>query len=106
MVKVTWSGRWPNLCSGEWRIFVDEMEYTEKIPTEQRRRPMNTYGAYSKWHFDKMWCEVWETYHDGLKPKEWYEANPWIAEIPAPAAEIYLAFQNKDWRHGSCGGCI
>ena len=50
--------------------------------------------------------EVWETYHDGLKPKEWYEANLWIAEIPAPAAEIYLAFQNKDWRHGSCGGCI
>lgn len=106
MVEVTWSGRWPNLCSGEWRIFVDGIEYTEKIPSEQRRRPMNTYGAYSKWYFNKNWSEVWETYHDGLEPAEWYEANPWVADIPAPAAEIYLAFQSKDWRHDSCGGCI
>ena len=36
----------------------------------------------------------------------WSGEYPQVRELPAPAEEIYQAFQEKDWRYGSCGGCI
>lgn len=50
--------------------------------------------------------EVFEDYEDGLYFEAWYERNPWVDAVPALPIEVYTAFAEQDWRHGSCGGCI
>lgn len=105
MVTATWTGDWPVLCHGEWKLEVDGVDYTHLIPEDMRESPMNTFGTYQSWHFED-WMEVFEDYEDGLYFGDWYAANPWVDAIPAPAIEIYCAFAEQDWRPGSCGGCI
>lgn len=105
MVNAIWTGKWPCLCSGEWRLEIDGVDYTHLIPENLQESPMNTFGTYQSWHFED-WLEVFDSYEDGLMFAEWYEANPWIDAIPASPIEVYYAFAEHDWRHGSCGGCI
>ena len=105
MVIAKWSGCWPVLCHGTWTIEVDGVDYTHCIPEEMRDGPMGTFGTYQSWHFED-WMEVFESYEDGWFFEEWYANNPWADAIPATPIEIYSAFAEQDWRHGSCGGCI
>lgn len=112
MSKVTaeWSGKFPNLCRGEWTLIIDGKDVSEKIPAKIRKSHMRTFGAYDTWHFDDDWNEVWETYDAGLSESEWIkENNPWLSSITTDQevlGEIFRAFQSEDWRHNSCGGCI
>ena len=105
MIEVFWTGEYPNLCKGEWKLFIDGKDYSLMIPKELRYSPMNTYGTYQEWHFED-WEEVFESYEDGLMFSKWLAENPWVNKIPATPLDVYCAFAEKDWRHNSCGGCI
>ena len=111
MIKVEWTGVSPTLCMGNWHIFIDGVDYSDKIPEKLRRESMKTYGKYSKWHFDSSTpYEVWETYKDGLDEEDWIEENNyWLSTITNDyniKCGIYRAIQEQDWRFNSCGGCI
>ena len=110
MARATWSGRFPCQCLGEWKLYVNDIDVSDKIPEELRYAPMNTYGTYSQWHFNKDWLEKWESYNDGLERDDWIQKNDnCLSEIVSNYDEkesIYDAFQFEDWRHGECGGCI
>lgn len=108
-VEANWSGSYPCLCSGEWTLFIDGKDMSDKIPKDLRNEPMNTSGVYSEWHFED-WEDVWEDYLDGLECEDWIKENKeWLDNITKDKNEqedIYYAFQSKDWRYGSCGWCI
>ena len=48
MVEAKWSGSYPNLCSGEWRLVIDGKDVSDEIPDDLRKSEMNTYGSYEK----------------------------------------------------------
>ena len=33
-VEAKWSGSYPNLCSGEWTLFIDGKDMSDKIPKD------------------------------------------------------------------------
>ena len=109
MIEANWSGSYPCLCFGEWTLKVDGKDVSEKIPNDLRESSMNTYGTYQSWHFED-WDVVFEDYEDGLDCEEWIEENDeWLSEITTDYSikeQIFIAIQSKDFRHGSCGGCI
>lgn len=106
MVNVEWTGRYPCLCSGRWILKIDDNDYSELVPFGCN--PANTYGTYEEWHFED-WEEVFEGYEDGLEEDDWIEENKeWLDKLPDGTNyhEVFIAFVDQDWRHGSCGGCI
>ena len=105
-IEAVWTGRWPNLCHGEWKLIIDGVDYSNRIPKTLRDKPMHTRKKYSYWHFAENYEEIWEDKIEGLTFLEWVNENPWIHDIPAPAETIYYAFQAQDWQYGTCGGCI
>lgn len=110
-IEVAWTGSYPCLCSGEWKIKIDGQDMSHLIPEEMRCSPMNTFGSYSSWHFDEDWCEQFEDYYDGLNFKEWKEQySDLLFKLgivdDQEAQSLYSKIQDCDWRHGSCGGCI
>ena len=109
MVKAYWSGSYPNLCSGRWRLEVNGVDVTCYIPPKLRNCPMETLGEYQSWHFEN-WNEVFESYVDGLSCNEWIEKNKYWLDIITDdidvQTEIFNAINEEDWRYGSCGGCI
>ena len=42
-VKAKWAGRGFALCIGEWKLYVDDKDVTDKIPEDLRTESMNTY---------------------------------------------------------------
>lgn len=103
-----WTGCYPNLCHGEWKLFKDGVDISDKIPELYRHRPMNTEGEYETWTFED-WVEVFESYESGLPCAEWVDENKdWIGKIgdQSDFEKIFEAFQAEDWRRMSCGGCI
>ena len=109
VVEAKWSGKWPCLCYGEWTLIVDGVDVSDKIPEELKDSPMNTYGDYKCWRFTN-WDVKWSSYDNGLECDEWIEANlEWLKTITEDREvmeQIYDAINVKDFRYGSCGGCI
>ncbi len=105
-----WTGHYPCLCYGEWKLFRNGEDISDMIPEELRKRSMNTNGEYAMWSFGEDWSEEWDTYEDGLSAEEWIKENSeWLSKITEDKAEqeeIYFAFNENDFRWGSCGGCI
>ena len=105
--STTWSGSFPNLCSGEWVLYRDGTLVDTDIPFQGS--DAETFGEYATWSFGRDWDEQWDHYEEGFECDEWCERYAdWLATI-APEDEwgdIYAAFQENDWRHKSCGGCI
>jgi hypothetical protein len=114
-IKVEWTGRYPNLCSGIWKISIDGNQMT--LPDFIRDQAMETEKSYATWSFGSDWNEIWEYYEDGLPFEEWIKKNVgWIK----PALDkmkitdftykdlytLYNLINEKDWRSNSCGGCI
>lgn len=110
-IEVAWTGSYPCLCSGEWKIRINGQDMSNLIPEEMRDRPMNTRGTYFRWYFDESYCEHSESYEDGLTFAEWRKQYSdllfklGIAD-DFEALILYTEIQKEDWRHGSCGGCI
>ena len=108
-VKAEWTGAWPCLCNGEWKLIVEGKDVSHLIPEDLKKYPMKTYGTYTSWHFEN-WQEVFEDYIDGMMCEQWIKKNKsWLRKIskdPEIHIEIYNQIQANDWRPGSCGGCI
>ena len=108
-IEVKWTGSYPCLCYGEWIIIIDGVDFSDCIPDIKKQAPMDTYGEYEEWHFTEDWDEDWRTYEDGLLFKDWVKENDWVNKITPfedEQEQIYNAISEKDWRTGSCGGCI
>ncbi|MCK9476551.1 MAG: hypothetical protein M0R46_11560 [Candidatus Muirbacterium halophilum] len=118
-IKVEWSGSYPNLCSGEWTIRINEMVIP--IPEERIGGSMGTSGEYSRWYFGENYEEHTEHYYDG-DDSEWSNDDNWlkyaiwclseyhslrfIGDLDRLYDRIYNEISENDWRSGSCGGCI
>lgn len=120
--KAEWTGSYPSLCVGEWKLYrkyEDILEDGSKdegyddisnlIPEDLRHEPMYILGVYSSWYFDSDYIEQFNDYTDGLDFEEWCKDNEsWIHLIcdPKDYKSLYEAFNGHDWRYESCGGCI
>lgn len=105
MVVAEWTGSYPCLCSGEWRLTIGGVDWSNAIPIDKRYSHMNTAGIYRAWHFEN-WLEVFDSYESGLEFDEWIAENSWVAELPAAPQDVFYAIQAQDFRPGECGGCI
>lgn len=109
-VEAKWTGDYPNLCSGQWILKVNNKNVSHLIPADLKNEPMNTYHTYLCWHFNNNWEEKWDSYKDGLFCDEWLKENKeWLDKISTNSIvqkEIYTAINSQDWRYGECGGCI
>lgn len=109
MVEANWSGSYPCLCCGKWTLIVNGSDVSRLIPEGLRCSNMNTYKTYGEWSFEN-WSEVFEYYEDGLMCDDWIEENKYWLDVITNNSEIqkeiFYAINEKDWRHGSCGGCI
>jgi hypothetical protein len=105
MVTAKWTGSYPCLCHGEWKLYINGQDYSHIIPEEKRHSDMGTAGTYQEWWFED-WIETFGTYEDGMEYEEWMGENEWVLDLPAAPFDVFLAFQAEDWRSGSCGGCI
>lgn len=112
-MKHTYETKWEHdkimKCEGNWKLYQDGVDITEKIPENLRNHPMNTEKYYEEWEFLEDYSVEWYTYKDGYNDREWIDENPWVKEITKDKKEmrdIYYAFNDHDWRHGSCGACI
>ena len=110
MVNAEWTGSFPSLCSGVWKLWVDGVNVSDKFPENLRNDEMNTYGTYYTWSFGNNWDEEWDMYEDGLEQDSWIkENNYWLSTITKDyevKIQIFEAIQMHDWRRNSCGGCI
>ena len=109
-VEAKWTGDYPNLCSGQWVLKVNNKDVSYLIPEDLRTSPMNTYKDYMSWHFTPDWEVVNNYYEDGVFCDEWIKENKeWLNKITTDHSiqeEIYEAINSQDWRYGECGGCI
>lgn len=102
-----WSGRYPNLCEGAWSLYHNGSPVYTDIPFQGE--PADTYGTYRTFSFDRDGEEGWREYEDGMDCATWCETYAEWLDTVAPDDEwedIFHAFQECDWRHMSCGGCI
>lgn len=105
IVFALWTGRYPNLCQGEWILIINQVDYTDKIPPWKRFRPMGTYGEYQV----NTWGdgdEIHYSYTYGFHYRQWLKRNKWVLKLPAKPHDVFAAFQAADWQPQSCGGCI
>ncbi len=115
-ISVEWTGAYPNLCSGKWIISIDKKRLSNLI-----HETFNTSGDYRSWHFDNNWSVHWTGYHDGLNEAEWidsirlFDMNNLKQSLTNAGfdvnddklmLELYYKIKEKDFRTGSCGGCI
>lgn len=107
--EAKWTGSFPVLCRGVWKLYIDGKDKSNLIPKDLRDYPMYTAGTYQSWHFEN-WVEVSEDYEDGLECDDWIKENDyWISKITNCYDEkvaLFKAFQVEDFRTCSCGGCI
>lgn len=110
MIKAEWTGEYPNLCCGQWKLYMDGKDISSKIPEHLRTSEMGTYDEYESWSFTDDWDEECTTYIDGLQKDDWIKENKeWLDTISTDysiQSQIFDAINEQDWRHGSCGGCI
>lgn len=103
-IEAKWTGKWPNLCHGEWIITIDGVKVD--LPEEVRTSDMGTYGYYPIWNLN----ETWEIFEDGLEFQPWVEKNSqWLSNLHLSEKDLralYDIISVEDWRHKSCGGCI
>lgn len=109
-IKVEWTGKWPCLCYGEWKLTINGEDKSNLIPEDRLRENMDTYGTYRKWRFGNDYEEIWSSYEDGMNCQDWISFNKdWLDNISTDEViqeQLFYEFQASDWRHGSCGGCI
>lgn len=120
MITAKWTGEYPNLCSGEWIIKINNKQIKDTQPLDYDsilRKPMQTFGTYSSWYFTEDWDAVFEDYDEGFHYSQWLncdEAKALFKLIEQndilldsiDKIELFDVLQKSDWRHGSCGGCI
>lgn len=106
--SANWTAKGNNLCLGRWEIHYRDQPMN--LDAERRDKDMNTYGIYSYIYPDD------EEFAEGLPEDRWIAENAeWLTvlfathDIPYDEAHMrwfYQAVNTRDWRCGSCGGCI
>lgn len=94
---VSYTGRYPNLCSGVLTLKIDGTEYQFK-----------PYGYDGKTTFRHFWCSGGgiEGNYEGTYQGEWQIHSDDIPEqFRKYASEIDAVF-NRNVPFGCCGGCI
>jgi len=128
IINVNWTGGYPNLCSGHW-VFKVNGNY---LPSECDKygKPIDKYeyghwmtehlgisGTYSAWEFGDNYEEHWNNYHDGITEQDFLLSDKFkkIVELlelngftltEESTKLLILGIEQRDWRSGSCGGCI
>lgn len=105
--EAIWSGHYPTLCWGEWKLYKNNREVLTEIPFKYSDAV--TFGEYSYWSLNNDYEEVVEEYEDGLPEREWIASNSSWLETVAPEKDwplIYSAFTANNFRKGEYGGCI
>lgn len=112
-IRVKWTGEWPRRCKGRWIFTVDGKDYRYILPFANDGGfdlPADTFKEYECWDFDSEGEREWFAYEAGLDIDEWCYVNRDWLEVISPKEEdwddIYLAFQEEDWRFKECGGCV
>lgn len=116
-ITVEWSGKYPNHCSGEWNIMIEQFELP--IPESYINSNMGTPGEYQSFSFDENCSEEWSSYYDsGDNDNRLYFWIKYSLECLEDAYALNFNIDKKlinriiskisdeDWRGGSCGGCI
>ena len=106
MVAAEWTSEYPCLCSGQWRLTICGIDWSNTIPANKRFSHMNTAGTYQEQWFDDDMHEQFGDYKDGLEFDEWIAENPWVMLLPAAPQDVFYAIQAQDFRPGEYGGCI
>lgn len=114
---VKWTGKYPNLCQGNWVITVDGkvLPYTDE--EDFMSQHMNTRNHFQTWRFKRDYEVEWEDYQDGLECEAWWnsETGEMLENLlktngfnltKEEKQILYEAISEKDWRGTSCGGCI
>lgn len=108
--RAEWSGRYPSLCVGEWRLYKNGEDISEYIPEDLRDSHMNTKGVYPDWYFDDDWIEDVYDYEDGMSCNDWIEETmDWLKQFCDTEEDfksVYETFNKSDFRPNLCGGCI
>lgn len=70
-IEVEWTGEYPCVCDGEWKIIYNGKDVSNVIPNKKRYSPMDTYKSYSYWSWNyPNSIEVWHEYFNGLEEEE------------------------------------
>lgn len=103
-IIVRYTGRYPNLCSGEWLIYINGVKHQTPFMYGE---DAETWGFYKPWYVKTTRWDF--TFYDGLTAHEWiYQHAKWLKTLHVGKGrwkEVYDKFQEKDWRKGECGGC-
>lgn len=111
---VQWTGFFPNLCRGEWKLFINQEDLSHLIPEEKRTKSMHIEGAsYLDFDIDLDDDELdalYKKYENGLTCEEWIEDNKdWLVNLPIDKErwnELYECFKKYDFVTNTCGGCL
>lgn len=119
-ITVEWTGSYPNLCSGEWLIRIDNKLIID--PNRQNygsllKSRMDTRKEYSTWSFGENWDENWDYYYSGKNFSDWCNSEKGIKLLELIKNQgfdltkeeiifLYDSINEKDWNNNSCGGCI
>lgn len=99
--KAEWTGKYPYLYVGEWKLYKNGKDVTFLFPTALRYCPAYTYGEYPVWE-ESPYSYVTQFATDGLQVPEWIQANlywlPLVADNTDDFLAIYLAFHEFDFR--------
>jgi len=88
-IKIKYNGDYPNLCSGELIVYIDDKEWV--FPNYC----LSSGGSVS---FDEEWNEC-------VCSGDWY-VEEWPEEFPEDMKSYVLTEINEQIEHGCCGGCI
>lgn len=109
-VVAKWTGEYPTLCFGEWQLYINDKDCSNKIPEDIRKKEMNTEKDYNVYYLDEDYDDHWTEIFRGLSCEEWIKENDyWLNTITKDKdvkREIFKAINKEDWVHNSCGGCI
>lgn len=99
---VSYTGEYPNLCSGILTLNIDGIDYTFGYSHNNKNQKTDFLPFWSS----GGWCGFDENWNEGVACDYW---NIYTDELPEQfkqyADEIDIVF-NANVEYGCCGGCI
>ena len=84
---VSYTGKYPNLCSGNLTLLVNGIKFT----------------GFSLSSNGRVWFD--DDWNEHIAKGSW-EVDEWPANFPEEAKKEALEVINENIEHGCCGGCI
>lgn len=107
---VSYTGRYPTLCSGVLTVLIDGKEYKFGHEPCSGYYDHKTHEfKYEDSNYQKFWCSGGHLNKDYEAVKGPWERDPWYSsELPAELRELLpelLRVFNINVAYGCCGGC-